>query len=173
MKTADYIEALKPLAKKPSIYAVAQLLDMPEETVRAYSKGRRYLDPMAATKVAELLDVPAMQVIADAELESATDEKRREFWRDLARKLHGATAIAVFAIAGVHSNDTAASQVAQRWRSAAFDISPVIATGEYKLYAKRISRIIDKSIDYARMLIKHFLPIGNITALSTTQPAGI
>lgn len=85
MNTVDYIEALKPLARKPSVYAVAKLLDIPEQTTRAYAKGRRHLDVFAADKIAKLLDVPAMLVIANVEASKENDEKRRVYWVQVAK----------------------------------------------------------------------------------------
>lgn len=86
MKSAEYIEALKPFAKSPSVYAVAKLLAIPEDTCRGYALGRRYLDIYACLRVAEILNIPLERVIADVALERETDPAKREVWNDLLRK---------------------------------------------------------------------------------------
>lgn len=137
MKTVEYIEKLRDRAKTPTVYAIAKLLDLPENNVRNYAKGRRCFDPLAATKVAEVLNLPPMQVIADAEAERETDEKRRDYWRDLARKLAGSTATLVFTIAMLVSTGLLTSQDAMASEGVArgFNTSTFYTSAEYKLYA--------------------------------------
>lgn len=108
MKTADYIEALKPLAKARSVYAVARLLEMDDSTVRHYAKGRRCLDDFAAVKIAELLDLPPMQVIADVNAERESNPVRKMYWQEMSKKLVGLSAAVVLSIGALHSNDSRA-----------------------------------------------------------------
>lgn len=163
MKTTDYIEALKPLAKSRSIYAVAQLLEMRDDTVRHYAKGRRFFDAYACFKVAELLDIPATQVIADVEAERETDEKRRVYWRELARKLAGATAGAVFAITNLMSSDAQASPRQQPSEDGEqFNNCEIIdGVGAKKIRSKpeyKLSRLHRELITKIAIIANHFIP---------------
>lgn len=98
MNSADYIELLKKQTKTGSIYAVAKLLELNDTTVRHYAKGRREFDTYAALRVAELLNIEPMQVIADVEAAREKDESRRRYWKELAKKSAGLIATVVFAI---------------------------------------------------------------------------
>lgn len=97
MKTSDYIEALRPLTPTGSMYAIAKLLDVTEQAVHGYAHGKRQFDSYAAFRVAELLNLPPAQVLADAESEREKDSKRRVYWEDMARKLAGSTAVFLIA----------------------------------------------------------------------------
>jgi len=86
MKTTDYINALRPLAKTTSIYAVAALLGINEQTVRNWNDGKAHPDEYGCARIAEALDVPIEQVLADVQAERETNPERREYWQSLARK---------------------------------------------------------------------------------------
>jgi len=95
MNTADYMARLRELAARPTVYAVAQLLDLPEQTVRNYAKGKSCPDTFGCVRIAELLDLDPMQVIADVEAEREKDEGRRARWRELSRKLGGSALVVI------------------------------------------------------------------------------
>lgn len=86
MKTLDYLEELKAVAPRPSVYAVAQLLGLKEDTVRSWHLGRAHPDAYACSLIAEALDRPIEQVLADVQADKETDPTRKRYWEGLARK---------------------------------------------------------------------------------------
>lgn len=86
MRTVDYLDRVKALTPTGSVYAAAALLGLPEGTVRNWALGNNKPDALACAKIAELLDMPIEQVLADVELEREKDPARRAYWEGLARK---------------------------------------------------------------------------------------
>lgn len=86
MKTMEYVDAVRAITATGSVYAAAKLLEMSEDTVRNYALGRSYPDPYACARIAEVLDLPLEQVIADVNAEKESDPGRRAYWVELARK---------------------------------------------------------------------------------------
>jgi hypothetical protein len=86
MKCNDYMEAVRLKTRSGSIYAAAKLLQLDEQTVRDWAKGRRLPDAFGCVRIAEVLDLPPMQVIADIEAEREGDTPKAARWRDLGKK---------------------------------------------------------------------------------------
>lgn len=114
MNSADYIEQLRKLTKTGSLYSVAKLTGLSENAVQHYSKGRREFDTYAALRVAELLNIEPMQVIADVEAAREKDEGRKRYWQELAKKSLGLTATVIFATAILTTPDASHSQSAPK-----------------------------------------------------------
>lgn len=95
MRTVDYLKRIRELTPTGSVYAAAQLLGLPEGTVRAWHLEQRGPDALACVKIAELLDLPIEQVLADIQLEREKDPDRRAYWEGLARKFAACVAIAL------------------------------------------------------------------------------
>jgi predicted transcriptional regulator len=83
MKSADYIEQLRKLTNTGSLYAVAKLTGLSENAVQHYSKGRREFSNYAASRVATLLNIEPMEVIANVEAAREKDEGRKSYWQEL------------------------------------------------------------------------------------------
>jgi hypothetical protein len=83
MKSADYIEQLRKLTNTGSLYAVAKLTGLSENAVQHYSKGRREFSNYAASRVATLLNIEPMEVIANVEAAREKDEGRKTYWQEL------------------------------------------------------------------------------------------
>jgi predicted transcriptional regulator len=114
MKSADYIKQLRTKTKTGSLYSVAKLLGVSEVAVHGYAKGRREFDTYAALRVAELLNIEPMQVIADVEAARETDEGRKRYWQNLAKKSLGLTATVIFATAILTKPDASHSHSAPK-----------------------------------------------------------
>lgn len=94
MTTNEYIDKLRALTATRSDYAVAKLLDLTPEAVHGYTRKGRTMNNTQALRVAQLLQIPAIHVIADMELERAKDETTRALWTRF-RKGFGRRAAAV------------------------------------------------------------------------------
>lgn len=82
--TIQWLDAVKRAKGLPSDYAVAKALGTTAQVVSHYRAGRRAFDPYMAVKVAELVGVDPMRVIASVEAERARNDEQRAFWRRLA-----------------------------------------------------------------------------------------
>src|SRR4051812_26521993 len=96
MDTADYCAALKRRLKISSDYALAKALAVSKQAISKYVNGERAFDTTMAVRVAELLELDPMKVIADCEIERGGDV---ELWRRVSRKV-AAVVLAVSAAAG-------------------------------------------------------------------------
>lgn len=106
MKTAAYLERLKHLAPRPTVYAVAQLLELPEKHVRSWYLGKSRPDTFSCVRIAELLALDPLQVIADVEAEREKDEVKRARWMELSRRLgRAAVLILTCGLASLYPND--------------------------------------------------------------------
>lgn len=94
MKIIDYMTAIKARTPTGTTYAAAKLLKVNEQTARNWTTGKSLPDAYGCVRIAQVLDLPPMQVIADieAEREAGTEKGRR--WQDLARKF-ASSALAV------------------------------------------------------------------------------
>jgi len=111
MRTADYLSRLKLMAPRPTVYAVAQLMELPEGQVRHWYRGRTHPDTMACIRIAELLDLDPLQVIADVEAEREKDEGKKARWRELARKLSGSALVVICSAIGATADNSHAQQL--------------------------------------------------------------
>ncbi len=82
--TIQWLDAIKKARGLSSDYAVAKALGVTAQVISHYRNGRRAFDPYTAAKVAELVGVEPMQVIASVEAERARNDEQRAFWRRLA-----------------------------------------------------------------------------------------
>ncbi len=90
--TADWLDELKRKNNLPSDYSLAKLLGVPPQNISKYMSGQRALDPYMAVRVANMLEVDAIKVIASVESERTRDVNKKDFWRQIA--------ICIFAVAG-------------------------------------------------------------------------
>ncbi len=100
MKTADYLDALKARLSLSSDYALAKRLDTSTAAVSNYRRGKRTFDALMAYRVAELLDLDPMRVLADMEAERATRPEVRQVWADIAARFKDAAIVAAMAVGG-------------------------------------------------------------------------
>lgn len=101
MEQRDYIE--KGIAKKGSLAALGRFLDQGESPMRSARNHKCGLPVYACIKLAELIEVPPLEVIAASELVTEKREERRAvflpFVQQIGRHGHqvviGATSIVV------------------------------------------------------------------------------
>lgn len=108
MTTRQYIDECRKVAKKErgseSDYAVAMLLGISEDAVNRYRKGERAMDNNTARRVAELLHVEPLEVIAAAEVERAKTPSDKAAWRKWIKSPKGLALVA--AVAALVAIDT-------------------------------------------------------------------
>ncbi len=83
MKTAQYIAAAKKALGGISDYALAKHLNVTKASISLLVNGRSVMSNTTAARVAEILDLDPLKVIADMELERGTND---ELWRRIARR---------------------------------------------------------------------------------------
>jgi predicted transcriptional regulator len=83
MKAREWIDQAKTATGIESDYALAKHLGVTHATVSRYRNGKGTLDNEVATKIAQILGVPEMRVIADQEEERARTPAKRAWWRGI------------------------------------------------------------------------------------------
>ena len=79
MKASEYLNAVKNRHHMESDYAVSLALNVSRQAVSTMMKGGG-MDATTAVRVAELLNLPPLQVIADAEIERARRPEVKKTW---------------------------------------------------------------------------------------------
>ncbi len=87
MKAHQWIDRLKVAKGLPSDYAVAKLLKMRPSSISNYRARNSTLDDDAALKVAMLLEVDPVLVLADQATERSKDESVQSVWRTMLAQL--------------------------------------------------------------------------------------
>jgi transcriptional regulator with XRE-family HTH domain len=85
--TLDYLNEAKARLGLESDYALAKHLGLTVGTVSHYVNRRRVIDPYTAAKLAEILEIDAIEIIAAAEFEREKDEQRKSFWKRFVQRL--------------------------------------------------------------------------------------
>ena len=80
-KTQQYFEQVREKLGGATDYKVAQALDISKQNVSEYVRGIREADTYACTRIAMVLEVDPLEVIAQVEAEAARTAKKREFWK--------------------------------------------------------------------------------------------
>jgi plasmid maintenance system antidote protein VapI len=81
MEIKELIERAKTRANLQSNYALAKALGIPQSSVTGWLKGNRHPSTDEAVQLATLAGLPEMEVIAEIELRTANNEKKKEFWK--------------------------------------------------------------------------------------------
>lgn len=98
--TLEYLEEAKAALGIKSDYALAKYLKVHPTTISQYKLGKRVIDDLAAAKIADALGIPAITVIAAANMEREKDAEKREYWENFYKRLGGIAAgvLAVLAL---------------------------------------------------------------------------
>ncbi|ELW9447700.1 DUF3693 domain-containing protein [Burkholderia orbicola] len=96
--TIEYLDAYKAKLGVDSDYAAAKALGVTRSAVSNYRNGSRGFDDATAVRIAEVLDVNPMEVIAAVHGEWARTEDMREFWEGVWGKVTGATVATAMAV---------------------------------------------------------------------------
>lgn len=92
MKTMDYLERVRAQNGGCSDYRLAKLLDVRHSSLTNYTKHGREMDDDVALRVAGLLGLPPMRVVADikaARAEADGQDVMFKFWREAAAMAGG------------------------------------------------------------------------------------
>lgn len=89
MNTLDYLAACKERLGVETDYALAKRLGIRQTTIISYRKGRSRMDDDVALKVAEVLQLHPLQVIAASNAERAKTEEQKARWLGLMEKFSG------------------------------------------------------------------------------------
>lgn len=146
MRTSDLLQGLKGLTATGTVYAVAQLIELHEDTVRGWFKGGHFPDALAQTKIAALLDLPIEHVMAIVEHDRAHTEAARAHWQDLLRK---------FAACVVMGTAITTSATDARSATGPTTMETLSELPSYKLCALRLGRIRRRLTE-----LLQFLPLG-------------
>ena len=84
MLTTDYLDALKAARHLETDYQLAKLLDCSTAQLSQYRQRKRVMDDYTAARVAEMLGVDPLKVIAQANAEREKTDTKRAFWQKLA-----------------------------------------------------------------------------------------
>lgn len=87
MKTVEYLDTVRTVFQLTSDYQLAKKLSISSSRLGNYRSGRNVIDDEMAVKIALLLDLNPLQVLADAHSERAErkgDELMHEFWNSIA-----------------------------------------------------------------------------------------
>ncbi|MGD1324404.1 hypothetical protein ACNHE5_05625 [Pandoraea pnomenusa] len=85
--TADYLDAVKARLDLPSDYAAAKVLGVTRSAVSLYRHGKSTFDDAVILRVAEILSIDPLEVIASANVERAKSAEMREVWTGLLEKI--------------------------------------------------------------------------------------
>src|SRR3569833_2601717 len=110
--TVDYLDEIKTRLSLPSDYALAKRLNIQPGHVAGYRKGRSNFDDAMALRVAALLEIDPLVVLADMNAARTKCPAARDIWERVARSTAAAVFavfLAVFVFAGVPSPAHAAS----------------------------------------------------------------
>lgn len=86
MNTLEYLAACKARLGIESDYALAKQLGVRQPTISSYRMGRSRMDDDVALKVAEILNLHPLQVIAAANAERAKTDEQKARWMGLMDK---------------------------------------------------------------------------------------
>lgn len=81
--TIKYLDAAMKKLKLPSDNALALNLGISRSSISEYRKGSSRMDNYTATRLAQVLEVPAMLLIAETNLEREKDARKQMFWLNL------------------------------------------------------------------------------------------
>jgi predicted transcriptional regulator len=97
--TIDYLDELRIKLQLPSDYAVAKALGCTRASVSRYRNGVGSFDDATAIKVADLLGLEPLEIIAAANFERAKDEHSQNVWASIWGKVAGAIVPSLIACA--------------------------------------------------------------------------
>jgi transcriptional regulator with XRE-family HTH domain len=89
----DYLKEAHAILAEPTQCDFARTLGCAQQSISQYFNGKRVIDDYTATRIAFILKIPEIEVIAAANADRETDIKRKKWWNDLYKKITSSTAI--------------------------------------------------------------------------------
>lgn len=84
--TIDYLDEAKNRLKIDSDNKMAGILNIKREGISNYRAGRSRMDDYVAARIAEILDIPKIEVIGTANYEREKNQTKREYWKIVVEK---------------------------------------------------------------------------------------
>lgn len=104
-KTQQYFEQVREKLENATDYKIAKVLDISTQNVSEYVRGIREADTYGCTKIAMVLGIDPLEVIAEVEAKAARTAKKREFWKSFrssaSRAILGLLLFGMLTISGV------------------------------------------------------------------------
>lgn len=97
--TGDYLDAVKAKLDLPSDYATAKALGVTRAAVSRYRLLQSFPDELVCAKIADILGIEPIEVIAAAQFERSKDEHARALWESIWGKVAGAIVPSLIACA--------------------------------------------------------------------------
>lgn len=94
MQTIEYLAAAKAKLQISSDYELAKRLGVSRQSVSDLVHGATMKNSTAA-RVAEILEIDPLRVIADAELERASGPEQRKLWERIAARVAAGVLVAI------------------------------------------------------------------------------
>ena len=95
MNIVELLDKSKTKLNVTSDYALAKALEINSGDVAGYRNGARRPTPYALVKIALLLDLDPLALIAAAEAQAEKNPTRKGFWENFLRRVNSAVAVLV------------------------------------------------------------------------------
>lgn len=96
--TIFYIDEAKKKLGIESDYGLAKELGLSRAAVSLWRNGKGSMDDYAATRIAEIIGVNPLIVIAAVNVEKEKTEERKEYWKNFYERLGGIAATILLAV---------------------------------------------------------------------------
>lgn len=93
MNIIELLEQSKTKLGITSDYALAKELELNSGWISDYRNGKRHPTPYALVKIALLLDLDPLALIAEAEAQTEKNPVRKGFWQNFARRVGAAAGV--------------------------------------------------------------------------------
>lgn len=87
MKTPDYLDLVRAKLNLPSDYALQKPLQISKTQVSKYRNSLESLSEPVCERIAEILDIPAIQILIDMQIEKAKSPKMQSAWKQALEKI--------------------------------------------------------------------------------------
>ncbi|TFE36551.1 helix-turn-helix domain-containing protein [Paraburkholderia dipogonis] len=117
--TEQYLGEVKDRLELPSDYAIAKALGVTRAAVSRYRMGHSMPDDLVCARIASILDIEPMEVIAATNYQRSKTDEARSLWETIWGKAAGAIALSLIACAvGSLAVVPSPSRAAEQARSA-------------------------------------------------------
>lgn len=114
MRTEQLIQAAKERTGTSTNYALAKIIGVAENRLFDYEKGKVLPDAYALTRLALVLELDPIAVIAEVGEETEKNETKREFWRNFRMRAAALAALLVGLQSGLPSVNEASAMPSAR-----------------------------------------------------------
>jgi predicted transcriptional regulator len=117
--TEQYLGEVKDRLELPSDYAIAKALGVTRAAVSRYRMGHSMPDDLVCARIAEILGIEPMEVIAATNYQRSKTDEARRLWESIWGKVVGAIALNLIAcVVGALAVAPSPAQASEQARSA-------------------------------------------------------